>query len=89
MPEANALPFISGVVGTGSYGAKTIRLQHPLTPPKQGGPTRKLIAAPSPTNRAGVRSPYNQKRRVGKTASNRRYGSQRGGGYSVGVKKGR
>lgn len=88
MPEGQVLPFVTGTPGaaTGGYHGVRVLLQRPMSPPKIGGQTRKLIAAPSTTNRAGVRSPYNVSRIVGGRGKNTRYGKASGGGYSVGIK---
>jgi hypothetical protein len=88
MPEGRFLPFTNGVLGNPSGGFNGVRtvLQHPEKPAQIGGQTRRLIAAPSPTNRAGVRSPYNQSRKVGGRGKNTRYVGSTGGGYTTGVK---
>jgi hypothetical protein len=75
MPEADQLPFISGVMNPGSmsYGGKRIMHLQPLVPPRSGKNV-KVIAPPSPTNNGGVRSPYNQKVSVARIKKSQRYG---------------
>jgi hypothetical protein len=79
MPEADSLPFIHGVVTpqTRGYGRVAITHLQPMVPPKiagTGNQSRKIIAAPSPTNNGGVRSPYNQKVVVARVRKSKRYG---------------
>jgi hypothetical protein len=79
MPEADALPFIGGVLATGTstYGGQRIMHLQPQVPPSiagSGNSKRKLIPPPSPTNNGGVRSPYNQKVVVARVKKSRRVG---------------
>ena len=79
MPEADSLPFIGGVLtpATMGYGNKRIYHLQPMVSPKiagTGNSSRKIIAAPSPTNNGGVRSPYNQKVSVARIKKSRRFG---------------
>lgn len=62
---AETLPGASGVTQPGRGGFKGgVRIQHqqPQVPPSPGARTR-VVAPPSPTNKAGVRSPFNQRKR--------------------------
>jgi hypothetical protein len=42
--------------------------------PVRSGTGRRVVAAPSPTSGAGVRNPFNVKRRVGRRGNNKRFG---------------
>ena len=79
MPEADSLPFLAGVLTPGTMGYGRVKIMHlqPQVSPKiagTGNGSRKIIAAPSPTNNGGVRSPYNQKQSVARIKKSRRFG---------------
>lgn len=68
MPEANNMTDTPGVVtgGTGGYKGATVMHQQPLVPPSPAKNLR-VVAPPSPTNKGGVRNPYNMRNKVGRS----------------------
>jgi hypothetical protein len=79
MPEGQYLPFVNGVVGNPRGGFNGVRIlrQKPVVPPRVHGSATtavRVVAPPSPTNRGGVRNPFNKTQRVGRSsARSKRY----------------
>lgn len=63
MPESSVIERQPGQITPGAH--PTIVHQQPQVPDKTGT-NQRVVAAPSPTGRAGVRSPFNPKKRVGR-----------------------
>lgn len=76
-PEEASLPGAAGtlVPGAGGFKGATILREQPQVPPPSGK-NRRVIPAPSPTNSAGVRTPFNQAKRApgSRRGNNKRLG---------------